>query len=230
MGQFDRKYTDDQVEAATHAYIDRDIKPQRRVLEMAEAGQLITRDGRKVRPFTMSKYTLRDYIRRERRRRLGGGKASAIENPDGVLEGMRRRMISVAEAELHHWERQRAGKRDPDQLRQITRLMREIAALPAIGEGRSKTPGAKVDGQRTDAETKGGLAGSLLAAHRQSRPAPEPLTDTHTQAENATQRSTSVQTQTHEQDQRGPGSLQRSAAEGQSRDTELRLNAGWVAR
>jgi hypothetical protein len=193
---FERRYSDDELEAAITAYLDRGIKPMRVVVDMAAAGQLSTKDGRKVRPFQMSLHTLRDYVQRERRRRTGRINGHALDNPDDVLEGLRRRMVGLAHAEVAYVEGQKKGKRDPEHMRQIVRLMRELAALPKPGEGRGRAPGQKENGQKQSGETTGGLAGSLLAAHRRT-PAPEPPSQQQAQAENtsngATTRSDTAQ-------------------------------------
>jgi hypothetical protein len=195
---FERRYSDDELEAAITAYLDRGIKPMRVVVDMAAAGQLSTKDGRKVRPFQMSLHTLRDYVQRERRRRTGRINGHALDNPDDVLEGLRRRMVGLAHAEVAYVEGQKKGKRDPEHMRQIVRLMRELAALPKPGEGRGRAPGQKENGQKQSGETTGGLAGSLLAAHRRT-PAQEHPSQQETQAEN-TNASSTTRSDTAQQD------------------------------
>lgn len=183
MSAFDRKYEPDQIEAFCHAYLDRKIRPMRKVIELAKQGALLTRDGRETRPFDPNPHTFAGYVARERKRRRGSTRGSALDRPDDVLEGLRRRMIAVADQELTHWERKRTGNRDPEQLRQITRLMREISAMPKPGEGRSRAPGQRDEnGQMVDGASKG-IAGKMLAAHRRSQTAPEPLTAEEGKAE-----------------------------------------------
>jgi len=92
-------------------------------------------------------------------------------------------MIAVADQELTFIERQRRGKRDPEHLRQIARVLREVTALPKPGEGRSRQPGKRDhNGAMVEGQTEGGIAGKLLAAHRRA-PAPEPLNADQTQTE-----------------------------------------------
>jgi hypothetical protein len=124
----------------------------------------------------MSLHTLRDYVQRERRRRTGRINGHALDNPDDVLEGLRRRMVGLAHAEVAYVEGQKKGKRDPEHMRQIVRLMRELAALPKPGEGRGRAPGQRENGEKQSGETTGGLAGSLLAAHRRTPAQEAPLT------------------------------------------------------
>jgi len=184
MARFDRVYEPDQIEAFLHAYLDRKIRPMRKVCDMARGGQLLTRDGRETRPFDPNPHTFAGYVARERRRRRGAPRGSALDRPDDVLEGLRKRMIAVADQELTFVERQRRGKRDPEHLRQIARVLREVAALPKPGEGRGRQPGKRDhNGVMVDGQTEGGIAGKLLAAHRRA-PAPEPLTAEQGQTEN----------------------------------------------
>ena len=184
MSAFDRRYEPDAIEAVLYAYLDRKQRPLRKVLEMGRLGQLRTRDGREVRPFDCNEDTMRGYLTRERKRRRGAPRGSALDRPDDVLEGLRKRMIAVADQELTFVERQKRGKRDPEHLRQIARVLREVAALPKPGEGRGRQPGKRDhNGVMVDGQTEGGIAGKLLAAHRRA-PAPEPLNAEETKAEN----------------------------------------------
>lgn len=186
MSKFERRYSEDQISACVHAHLDRKIRPKRRILELAEAGQLTARDGRTLKPFTMNPLSFNGFITAERKRRRGpkfGQGLDALDRPDDVMEGMRRRMIAVANDELTFAEKQRRGKRDPEHLRQIARLMREVAALPGPKDGRSRQPGHKENGRMPEGESRGGLAGAMLAAHRRESTAPEPPSKHETQAE-----------------------------------------------
>jgi hypothetical protein len=210
VSTFERKYSDDEKEAALFAYMDRRIRPLRAVLELGSRGELITRDGRTVRPFQLNPHTLKTWITVEKRKRSGKLRGAAFEKPDDTIEALRRRLINTADSELSYVERQRTGKRDPEHLRQIARLVREVAALPKPGEGRSKAPGQRENGHKDSGETTGGLAGSLLAAHRRT-PAQEQPSQTQTQTENTdasnTTRSTDAQQDTEHD---APGSPQRA--------------------
>jgi len=212
MSAFERVYSDEAIAAAVHSYLDRKIRPARLVIQLAREGNLTTRTGEKVPAFELNPHTFRDFITRERKRRRGpvkGGGMNSLSNPDDVLEGLRRRMIALADSELGVCERQRQGKRDPEHMRQIARLVREVAALPKPGEGRSKTPGAKENGVRTEGQSRDGMVGALLHAHRRS-PATEPPSTQEGSAENENERINAAQSAAQSQEPSGPGSPNRS--------------------
>ena len=48
----------------------------------------------------------------------------------------------------------------------------ELAAIPGPNDPHPLAPGAKINGMRNGGETRGGLAGKILAAHRTDRTAP----------------------------------------------------------
>jgi len=212
MSAFERRYSDEQIAAAVHSYLDRKIRPAKAVLQLARDGNLLDRRGQEVPAFTMGEAYLRALVTAERKRRRGPVKAggmNSLSNPDDVLEGLRRRMIALADSELGVCERQRQGKRDPEHMRQIARLVREVAALPKPGEGRSKTPGAKENGVRTEGQSRDGMVGALLHAHRRS-PATEPPNTQETQAENTAQRINAAESAAQSQEPDGSGSSNRS--------------------
>lgn len=214
MTTFERKYSDDEKEAALFAYMDRRIRPLRAVLELSSRGELITRDGRTVRPYDLNPHTLKTWITVEKRKRSGKLRGAAFEKPDDTIEALRRRLINTADSELSYVERQRTGKRDPEHLRQIARLVREVAALPRPGEGRGRTPGQVENGHKDSGETTGGLAGSLLKAHR-AAPATEHPSQTQTPTEN-----TDTRTHTRSEPTQEP-----SAPGSSERDRSQRLDA-----
>ncbi len=55
-------------------------------------------------------------------------------------------------------------------LRQVARALRELAAIPGPNDPRPPAPGAKINGVRNGSETRGGLAGKILAASRETAP------------------------------------------------------------
>jgi hypothetical protein len=225
MSAFERRYSDEQIAAAVHSYLDRKIRPAKAVLKLAREGNLLDRHGHEVPAFTMGEGYLRTLVTGERKRRRGPvktGGMNALSNPDDVLEGLRRRMIALADSELGVCERQRQGKRDPEHMRQIARLVREVAALPKPGEGRSKTPGAKENGVQTEGRTRTGIVGQMLHAHRQGAPATELPTTEKTTAENAAQRINAAESAEQSQELSGSGSLQRSAETEAESDPLLR--------
>ena len=213
MSKFERRYSDEQIAAAVHCYLDRKIRPAKAVMQLAREGNLTGRDGRTVPAFSIGESYLRILVTNERKRRRGpvkGGGMNSLSNPDDVLEGLRRRMIALADSELGVCERQRQGKRDPEHMRQIARLVREVAALPKPGEGRSKTPGAKENGVQTEGRTRTGIVGQMLHAHRQGAPATEPHTTDKGNAENAEPRINAGQSAAQSQEPGEPGSFNRS--------------------
>jgi hypothetical protein len=225
MSKFERRYSDEQIAAAVHCYLDRKIRPAKAVMQLAREGNLVGRDGRTVPAFSIGESYLRILVTNERKRRRGpvkGGGMNSLSNPDDVLEGLRRRMIALADSELGVCERQRQGKRDPEHMRQIARLVREVAALPKPGEGRSRTPGDRdANGKMVDGKTTGGIVGKMLNAHR-TRPATEPLTTQEGSAENGNERINAGQSAAQSQERDGSGSLQRSEASVLESDPLLR--------
>jgi hypothetical protein len=218
MSKFERRYSDAQIAAAVHCYLDRKIRPARLVLKLAREGNLTGRDGKEVPAFTMGESYFRTLVTGERKRRRGPvktGGMNSLSNPDDVLEGLRRRMIALADAELGVCERQRQGKRDPEHMRQIARLVREVAALPKPGEGRSRTPGKRDEnGQRPEGESRNAMVGALLHAHRRS-PATEPPNTQEGSAENTKPRINAAESAEQSQTENGSGTLQREG------DTDL---------
>lgn len=207
MSNFDRRYSEIEMETAISYYLDRKVKPLRRVVEMAEQGQLVTREGIQLRPFTINAGYLRSSITLERKRRAGTTGRTALADPDDVLAGMRKRMIMMAEQELRHAERQKRGKRDPEHLRQIARLLREVSALPKPGENRSRAPGQRdANGVQPDRQSANGLAGKMVNAMRRET-ASEHNTESEAHAENATDGAPASANATQNQSDGGPDSL-----------------------
>lgn len=183
MSTFERVYSDEQRDAALSAYLDRGVRPQRRIVELAAAGEL-THRGKPLEPFALNLNTLRDMLTVERKRRAGRVRGETAKMPHmDAVDALRARMLNVADTTLAAEEKIDPAKRDPERMRQIARLVREVAALPAKGEGRSRAPGQKENGAKQSGETTGGMGGALLSAARK-RPAPERITHPSTQAEN----------------------------------------------
>jgi hypothetical protein len=163
---FTRIYTDSQRDAMAHAFEDRRIRPAKRVVELAARGELEW-EGTRLEPFTTNADTVRD-LARELRKRRAGEVTSELANrePRDAIEVLRRRLINAADEMLKVQERIPAKARDPEQLRQIGRCVREFAALPGPKDAAPKRPGQKAEGKREQGGTGGGLAGNLLTAHR----------------------------------------------------------------
>lgn len=166
MPAFTSQYTPEQREAFISAALDRNM-PGKRVSELAAAGELTTPDGTKLDPFSVPANTVASAKRNAKKRRMGKSVSQLAQaEPRDAIEALRRRLINVADAELKHLERQKIGSRDPERLRQIGRCVREFGAIPGPKEARKPAPGTKRNGEREQGDTKGGLAGDLLKAHR----------------------------------------------------------------
>jgi hypothetical protein len=169
MAAFEAKYTPEQRAAMAHAFEDERIRPARLVVELAKAGKL-KHAGVELEPFETNEDTVRDAARHLRKQRRGEI-SSKLEHmpPRDAIETLRRRLVNAADALLSSYENQLrsdAGKADPERLRQIVRAVREAASLPGPNDARPAAPGARVNGARDGAETKAGLAGKILHAHR----------------------------------------------------------------
>lgn len=224
MSAFQQKYTVEQKAAVTEAWLERGIRPYRHVQALAKAGQLTLR-GTRVDPFDMPISTMTGLIRDERKRRAG-----KVESPFGnvspldAVDALRLDLLGVADAEIRWLKRQRTGKRDPDRMRQIARVLREIAALPGAKDGRAHQPGQRdpATQRQNEGRTRNGLAGAIIAAsrsngEREAEPAPEPLTDQPTPAENGTSRTATRPDDSGESTQdAAPGSAQRVPATSRS--------------
>lgn len=172
-------YTPQQRDALGHAYVDLGMKP-REIVAAAADGRL-TLHGEKLEPFDVNPVSIATYGKRllAKRSARSSSNLAALPHRDAV-EQLRARLVTVADEVLTAYERQRAEDRDVERGRQIVRLVREAAALPAATDPTPPAPGAKRDGKREGAETKGGLAGALLADHRRTSSGGETAPDAHT--------------------------------------------------
>jgi hypothetical protein len=167
VSRFEPKYSAEQRACIVRAYDDRRIRPARRIVEMARSGRLRGLDGRALPPFDVPEDSVRSMARAARRARAGEIRSKLEhENPRDVVEILRVRLIRAADAVLQEQQRLPPGKRNLEVIRQVARVVREIASLPEPWEPRPPAPGAKINGQRIGGETRGGLAGALLKAHR----------------------------------------------------------------
>lgn len=172
---FVETYSEEQRLAIAEAYLDRGIRPAGRVAELARAGQLDFR-GEPLPAFQVSESTVRSFAAATRRRRAGKA-VTAVAQMDhaDAVESLRRRLMSATDEALRSIERRQKRSKASVQwaeIREAARALRELSALPGPKEGRSVAPGQRgPDGQRAGGTSRGGLAGSLLAAHRRN-PAP----------------------------------------------------------
>lgn len=171
MPAIEAKYSAAQREAIATAYVDRGVRPASRVVQLAAEGKL-TLDGETLDAFDTRIGTVRDAARKLRLRRAGSAHSATVKaDPRDAVEALRRRLIALADRELAVLENRRRGTVDPERLRQIARVVREVAALPGPSDPRPPTPGrSNATTQRTGAETTSGLAGSLLKAAGMAAP------------------------------------------------------------
>lgn len=175
MPRFDAKYSDEQRDAAAIAYLDRNIRPAGRVVQLAKRGELRYGDA-VLEPFDITPDAVRTYASRLRKARAGELKSGLTDaDPRDAVEMLRRRLLSAADNMLVSVERRqrrsRPSDKDPELLRQIARAVREAAAIPGKDDPRPVPLGQKVPG--TGATNGGrsttGLAGTILHAHRGTR-------------------------------------------------------------
>jgi hypothetical protein len=167
---FAAKYTDKQRDAVGRAYVELGVRPWLRVVEMAAAGELEW-GGERLPPFELKEETARDFGRRWRKRPGAWERpAGPLEDapPRDAIETLRRDLVTTAEEMLAEIRALPPAKRNPRRLREIMRCVREAAPLPGPTEPSPPAPGEKRDGHRDGGETRGGPAGALIQAHRES--------------------------------------------------------------
>lgn len=160
------------------AWGDRGIHRPQSIVALAAGGEL-TADGDLVDAFTITASSARyigdSYLKRRKRQ---ANQAIAQHEPQDAIEALRRRFVAVLNEQLTDVERLQArGKHAQikgEQLRQIARALRELAALPGPEGGkRARAPGAHdpAQGITPDGTTRGGLAGKIRATTQ-----PRPIT------------------------------------------------------
>jgi hypothetical protein len=142
----------------------------REVVGLAVTGSLEHPSGATFEPFVTAENTVRSVARRARIREEAAAVASHTLDlpPRDAVERLRRQLVTaidmeVTRIEIEHGEGRFVGG---EALRQVARAVRELASIPGLDEPRPPAPGAKLNGIRQGAETRGGLAGKILAAHR----------------------------------------------------------------
>lgn len=160
-----RVYTRQQREAIAAAY-ERGFSA-RRVVELAAAGALEHPSGATLGPFATNESTVRSLARRQRLRAQAEAAATSTANlpPRDGVERLRRKLADAIDAEIERIEIEQAEGRpvSGETLRQVGRAIREMASIPGPNERRPLAPGQKVNGVRDGSETRGGLAGRILA-------------------------------------------------------------------
>lgn len=165
------KYTQCQRDAIATVYTLMDATAGR-VAQLAAAGELKHPVGARLGPFEVPENTVRSIARRERIRRAATQAAVALvdQPPRDAVERLRQRLIVGVDVELTRIEIEQAagGRVTGEELRQVARAARELAAIPGPTDPRPPAPGAKVNGVRNGSETRGGLAGKIMAASREA--------------------------------------------------------------
>jgi hypothetical protein len=174
MSAINERWSDDEREAMGRARVVERLKA-REVQELARAGRLEL-DGRRLAAFDPPLSTIRDQGARYRRRQAGEERSAlATAPPRDAIEALRQRLINLADAELTALEKQKRGERDPERMRQLVRVVREAAAIPARDEPRPVAPGQRDEsGTHNGGKTRGGLAAQILASHNRTIEDPEP--------------------------------------------------------
>lgn len=162
-------YSRDQREALAAAYGETDTTAAD-VVALAANGTLRHPDGVTLAPFTVPENTVRSVARREAAREAARKPEPTIADLPhrDAVEQLRRRLARVIDIEVERLEGEMAeGQRATgEQLRQMARAMRELAAIPEPLDPTPPAPGAKVNGVRNGAETRGGIGARILAEIR----------------------------------------------------------------
>lgn len=202
MARFPAKYSTEQREAVALAAVDQRVRPIAKIRAAAQAGELTLR-GELVAAFDMPESTIRKEASDLRRRRLGQTVSALAEEPDAI-ERLRKQLITMIEHEMNVTRRdQAAGKVvTGERLRQLGRALAEAESRER-GERQTKAPGSKAGGTRDDSETRGGLAGAILADVRN-----DDQDDAHTAGDET---ATETPTTQHGETQRENDNAQRTA-------------------
>jgi hypothetical protein len=216
MSAFQRKYSDAQRDAYIGAVLERGMSAAR-VAQLAAAGELKGTDGAFLDPFDVPASTVRGDARKARNRRLGREASDLAKLPArDAIEALRRRMVSLADRELRDLERRPAGTVDPERFRQIGRVLRELQAIPGPKDNARPAPGQKTGGEQHGGQTRNGLAGELLRAHKNGGQASTAQdakrTDTHAETGSAAHRGAVDEGAAETTAGERPGSLARRTA------------------
>lgn len=178
MPSFARVYSDEQ-RAAVQQAAERKVGTDSTVVALARAGEL-TFDGELVPAFNLTHASAGDIRRRYlKQREKQERKLLAEQSPRDSVERLRQRATVAIGEQLEYVERQQAkgshSKVSGEDLRQILRAIRELAALPGPqGEpAQGRQPGARAPGEKQapDGRTRGGLGASILATTKPRRSA-----------------------------------------------------------
>jgi hypothetical protein len=141
-----------------------------RVAELAASGGLVHPSGARLSPFCVPENTIRSIALRARHKQAAAeARVETVDlAPRSAVERMRRQLVVAIDTEVSRIEIEQAEGRQINLagLVQVVRAVLELAAIPGVDEPRPPAPGAKVNGVRRGGETRGGLAGPILAAYR----------------------------------------------------------------
>lgn len=178
LAKFEKKYAGERRTAIYRARFELGLT-YKEIARRAKAGELLADD-----PFEISAEYLGSLCRDEEHRRAGRFSSPLADKPHrDAIEDLRRGLIAAADDLLSDWRatcKKKPGSADPGRGREIARLIREAAAIPAQKQETPEKPGAKTNGHQNEGPTRHGTAGALLNAMRsttQSGPDLEPAQD-----------------------------------------------------
>jgi hypothetical protein len=141
-----------------------------RTAQLAADGLLEHPSGATLQTFNIPVATVRTIVRRERlrRERRNAELSLLLLEPRDAAELLRRRLIGAIDGELTRMEieQSQGDAVSGEQLRQVARALRELAALPDAADPRPPAPGTMVDGVRVGGRTRGGIAGAAIRSSR----------------------------------------------------------------
>jgi hypothetical protein len=161
------RYTQPQREAIAAAYALTNATAGH-VVALAAAGQLEHPTGAQLGPFDVPESTVRSIARRDRLKDAAALAATPLVDLPArdAVERLRVQLVDAIDAELRRIEIEQAAGQpiSGEALRQVARAIRELSSIPGQYDPRPPPPGAKRNGVRDGSETRGGLAGLILAA------------------------------------------------------------------
>jgi hypothetical protein len=167
-----RRYTQAHKEAIIGAYVVRGMTAGQ-VVGLATCGELVHPSGGRLAPFSVGENSVRSIATRARRAEAAAEAATELLDMPArdAVEVCRRRLLTVIDSAMDYVEIELDAGRWPrgDIIRQLCRATWELAAIPGPYEPPPAPPGAKADGVRRGGETRGGLAGPIVAAFRAGR-------------------------------------------------------------
>jgi hypothetical protein len=163
------RYTQWQREAVAAAYT-LTTATAGRVAALAAAGELEHPSGARLGPFEIPESTVRSIARRARAKEADARATLGLAEmePRAAVEFLRLQLADVIDTEFDRIEIEQSEGRavSGEAFRQLARAVREFSCIPGLRGPRQPAPGVKMNGVRDGGETRGGLAGKMLAASR----------------------------------------------------------------